>query len=119
MKNFDHIATMQIEKTDWSYNEFLAFVMIYAAEMNYNLSADELNFIMEKTGVTNIHAIKARVDSLADADCIEIIDNYKKTHLSTPERKLKAKRDLEGLLKTPGQHSQLEKVAVHIIEKLF
>ena len=68
MRNFNHIAAMQPEKTDWSYNEFLAFVMIYAAEMNSDLSAQELDFIMEKTGVPDIHSIKIRVDSMADSE---------------------------------------------------
>ena len=110
---------MQPEQTNWSYNEFLAFVMIYAAEMNSKLSNEELDFIMQKTGVADINAIKARVDNMTDAENIEVIDNYKKANLSTPESTLKAKHDLESLLKTPGQHNQLEKVVVHIIEKLF
>ncbi len=110
---------MSAEKTDWSYNEFLAFLMIYGAEMNYRLSPEELAFIKTKTGVADIDAIKRKVDHISDALALEQIDNYKKKYLVSPESQTKAKRDLEDLLKTPGMHSQLEKVVVHLIEKLI
>jgi hypothetical protein len=110
---------MQEEKTNLSYNEFLAFVMIYAAGMNSGLSQEELAFIKEKTMVTDIDKIKAQVDGMTDSENIELIDNYKKRYIAGDEGSAKAKADLEGLLKTGGQHSQLEKVAVHIIEKFF
>ncbi|MDB5284699.1 MAG: hypothetical protein JWO06_3774 [Bacteroidota bacterium] len=110
---------MTIDDSAWSYNEFLAFLMVYGAQMNYTLSKEELEFIKQKTGIQDIEKIKAKVDSINDIEAVEIIDDYKNSFLSTPESKLKAKRDLEAMLKTPGTHSQLEKVAVHMIEKLI
>ena len=110
---------MTIDDNNWSYSEFLAFLMVYGAQMNYTLSAEELEFIRQKTGIQDIEKIKAKVDSMNDMQAVEIIDSYKKKHLATPENTTKAKRDLEALLKTPGTHSQLEKVVVHLIEKLI
>ncbi len=110
---------MSAEKTDWSYNEFLAFLMIYGAEMNYKLSQPELDFIKAKTGVEDIDAIKRKVDHISDALALEQIDNFKKQYLTTPESRVKAKSDIEELLKAPGGHSQFEKAAVHLIEKLL
>jgi hypothetical protein len=37
-----------ITNSNWSYNEFLAFLMVYGAEMNQRLTQGELDFI--KTG---------------------------------------------------------------------
>ena len=108
-----------MDKTSWSYNEFLAFLLIYGAEMNYTLSKDELEFIKKRTGITDIEKIKNQVESISDAEAMELIDNYKKMHLPTEESKTKTKRDLEELLKTPVNHSQLEKVVVHLMEKLI
>jgi ribosomal protein L12E/L44/L45/RPP1/RPP2 len=110
---------MTIDDSNWSYSEFLAFLMVYGAQMNYTLSAEELEFIKQKTGIQDIGKIKAKVDSLNDVQAVEVIDDYKKKYLSTPESTAKAKRDLEALLKTPGTHSQLEKAAVHLLEKLI
>ena len=48
--------------------------MIYAAEMNLELSAEDLAVIREKTGINNIEAIKAKVDELSDIEAIELIN---------------------------------------------
>ncbi|MBL0310886.1 MAG: hypothetical protein IPP77_14815 [Bacteroidetes bacterium] len=110
---------MNIETNSWTYEEFLAFILLYAAEMNQDLSPNEMKFIEEKTGVEDIDRIRQHLDKISDTESIETIDHYKKVYLTTTESTLKAKRDLEALLKTPGVHSQFEKAAVHMIEKLI
>jgi hypothetical protein len=110
---------MSYNTSTGSYNEFLAFLMIYGASMNYNLSPEELEFIKTRTHIEDIARIKAKVDSLSDIEAIEEIDKYKKTYLSSPDSITRARRDLEELLRSPGPHSQLEKVVVHLIEKLL
>ncbi len=110
---------MQLEDNSWSYNEFLAFLLVYGAQVSSSLSEEELEFIRERTNIENIGKIKVKVDSVSDVEGIEIIDHYREKFLNTQENKDKVKRDLEGLLNTDGKHSQLEKVAVHILEKLI
>jgi len=105
--------------SNWAYNEFLAFLLIYAAEMNGSLSKEELEFIKTRTRISDVEKIKAVVDSVNDAEAIEVIEDYRKQYLNTKEKKEQTKSDLENLLKTPGIHSQLEKAGVHILEKLI
>ena len=93
--------------------------MVYGAQMNQGLTAEELDFIKTRTGIQDIDKIKAKVDSISDAEAIEAIDDYKSRNLATAESKTKVKNDLEGLLHTPGNHSQFEKVVVHLIERLL
>jgi hypothetical protein len=104
---------------NWSYNEFLAFLMVYGAEMNRVLTQDELDFIKTRTGIHDIQKIKIKVEGLSDAEAIEVIDECKLKYLPTPESKSKVKSDLEGLIHTPGQHTQFEKVVVHLLERLL
>ena len=108
-----------MNNTSWSYNEFLAFLLIYAGEMNFPLSKQELEFIQNETKIADINKIKAAVDSLNDISALDVIEDYRKKYLGTPEKEQQAKTDLENLLKTPGLHSQLEKAAVHILEKII
>ena len=112
------IATT-LDNNTWSYNEFLAFLMVYGAQMNQGLTVEELNFIKTRTGIEDIDKIKAKVDSMSDAESFEVIDDYKSQYLPTTESKTKVKNDLEALLNTPGNHSQFEKVVVHLIERLL
>ncbi len=110
---------MTINHDNWSYNEFLAFLLVYAAEMNYPLSKEELAFIKERTQINDIEKIKATVDSVNDVSAIDIIEDYRKKYLHSKEKEDQAKADLQNLLKTPGIHSQLEKAGVHILEKII
>ncbi len=108
-----------MENNKWSYQEFLAFLMIYGAEMNYPLSDEELAFIKERTGIADVLSIKNVVDSTSDADAIELIDSYRIHYLDTPEKEEKVRQDLEDLLKTGGLHSQLEQAGIHILERFI
>ncbi len=93
--------------------------MVYGAEMNQRLTQGELDFIKTRTGILDIGEIKEKVDGMSDAEGIELIDSYKLKYLSTADSKLKVKSDLEGLLHTPGSHTQFEKVVVHLMERLL
>lgn len=110
---------MQIDDSNWTYGEFLAFLMIFGAEMNYPLTPEELEFIKQRTGIADVAKIKQKVDSISDVEGLEVIEDYRERYLNTPADEDKVKRDLEEMLKTGGLHSQLEKVAVHLIEKLL
>jgi len=112
-------SSTSVTSGNWSYNEFLAFLMVYGAEMNQQLTHGELDFIKTRTGIQDIEKIKAKVDGMSDAEGIELIDSYKCKYLSTEESKNKAKSDLDDLLKTPGNHTQFEKVVVHLMERLL
>lgn len=108
-----------IDDHNWSYNEFLAFVLVFGAEMNVPLTNEELQFIQEHTQIQDIAKIKAKVDSVNDVEGIAVIEHYRKKYLTNPEVEAKAKKELEALLHTPGKHSPFEKAAVHIIAKLL
>ncbi len=110
---------MNIDDKDWTYQEFLAFLMIYAAEMNYDLSAEELEFIQQKTGVANIDKIKSAVHNASDIEAIEVIEDYRKLYLHSSEQEQKVRQDLEDLLKSQTNNSQFENALVHILERII
>jgi len=69
---------MNMNNHTWTYNEFLAFLLVYAAEMNYPLTAQELEFIRERTQIMDIEKIKSTVDSVNDIEALDIIESYRK-----------------------------------------
>jgi hypothetical protein len=110
---------MKVDNSKWTYNEFLAFLMVYAAELNMQLSKEELEFIQSRTGIDDIAKIKNLVDGISDVEAIDIIEDYRKLYLDTPEKEEKVRQDLEDLLKTQHKHTQLENVLVHILERII
>lgn len=110
---------MASNNNNWTYNEFLAFLLVYAAGMDSQLTAEELEFIRTRTKIEDIAKIDALVQSVNDVAILDIIEDYRKKYLDTPAREQQAKADLENLLHTPGEHSQFEKAGVHMLEKII
>lgn len=110
---------MTTEHTNWTYNEFLAFLLVYGAQITATITPEELEFIKQRTGIADINRIKARLDAVSDIEALDIIEEYRKTYLNTPEKEQKARQDLEDLLKAQHTHKQLDKVLVHILERII
>ncbi len=110
---------MASDNNNWTYNEFLAFVLVYAAGVDCDLSDEQLEFIRSRTKVSDIAKITTVVDELNDVAALDVIEDYRKKYLDSPEKEEQARVDLENLLKTPGEHSQIEKVGIHMIEKII
>lgn len=109
---------MHIDDTHWTYNEFLAFLLTYGAQMTATVTDEEKAFIKQRTGITDIDKIVSKLNSVSDVEAIEIITDYRKRFLQTPDKEEKVRHDLEDLLKTNDKPSQLSNVIIHILEKL-
>ncbi len=110
---------MQQDSNSWSYNEFLAFLMVYGAQLDTSLPQEELEFIKTRTGIRDIETIKNQVASVSDIEALDIIESYRKKYLNTKEKSDKAREDLEGLLKTESRYAQLEKAVIHLLERII
>lgn len=109
---------MQVDDTHWTYNEFLAFLLVYGAQMTANINAEEKAFIKARTGITDIDKIVAQVNNMSDIEAIDIISDYRHRFLQTADKEEKVRHDLEDLLETNDKPSQLDNVIIHILEKL-
>lgn len=111
--------SMATNHTNWTYNEFLAFMLLYAASVDCDLTPEELGFIKSITAISDIDKIKDVICNVSDAEVLDIIETYRPQYMATKEKEQVAITDLEQLLKTPGAHSQLERVGVHMLEKII
>lgn len=109
---------MQIDDSHWSYEEFLAFLLVYGAQMTNDISTEEKAFIKARTGINDIDKIISQVNRVSDIEAIDIISDYRKRYLHTIDKEQKVRHDLEDLLKTTDKPSQLDSAIIHIIEKL-
>ena len=62
--------------TNWTYEEFLAFTMLYAASADMNISEEEEVLIKQKLNDTQYQEIKSAFDSSNDATIIDTILSY-------------------------------------------
>lgn len=110
---------MQVNDSAWTYNDFLAFLLVYGAQMTTTITPEEIAFIQARTGATDIDRIIAQVNDMSDVEAIEIIGDYRQRFLQAEDKKEKVRHDLEDLLKSNDKPSQLDNVIIHIIEKLI
>ena len=109
---------MQVNDSAWTYNEFLAFLLVYGAQMTTTITLEEKAFIQARTGISDIDKIVKQLDDMSDIEAIEVIGDYRQRFLHAEDTKQKVRQDLEDLLKTNDKPSQFDHVIIHIIEKL-
>ncbi|MFN8275856.1 MAG: hypothetical protein U0T84_00095 [Chitinophagales bacterium] len=103
----------------WTYEEFLAFALVYVAELDGQLSSEEIAFVRQRTGLANVRYYDAIVKDLSDSESMEILALFKKRYLADTAAEQRVRTDLEAMFRSGHHHQQFERVALHLIEKLI
>lgn len=110
---------MKSTTASWDYQHYFAYALIYIAEMHYNISPAELDFIKNHTGLESVAEIDALVKANSDIESMDILQEFKARFLNTPEKENAVRKDLEALFAVEHHHQQFEKAALHLIEKIL
>ena len=103
----------------WNFQEFCAFLLIYAASADMELKEEEFEFIYEKVGREDFKSIYQTFDKLTDYERIQIILTYKGLYFPNMERK----RELLHLIKkqflSDHEFSIMEQNLFRLLNKLM
>ena len=110
---------MEEVKLLWTYNEFKAYVLIYAAESNQVITEEEKDFIEDQFDSLIIKAMKKEFDNDNDYERIQKI-------MAFIEQNNLGKKDLDSLLNevksvylSDGKFDVSEQAVFQGLEKLF
>ena len=110
---------MEEVKLLWTYNEFKAYVLIYAAESNQVITDEEKDFIEDQFDSLIINAMKKEFDNDNDYERIQKI-------MAFIEQNNLGKKDLDSLLNevksvymSDGKFDTAEQAVFEVLEKLF
>ena len=110
---------MEEVKLLWTYNEFKAYVLIYAAESNQVITDEEKDFIEDQFDSLIIKAMKKEFDNDNDYERIQKI-------MAFIEQNNLGKKDLDSLLNevksvylSDGKLDVKEQAVFEVLEKLF
>ncbi len=110
---------MEEVKLTWTYNEFKAYLLIYAAESNQIITEEEKDFIETQFDTLVIKAIQNEIKDDNDYQRIQKIMAY-------IEQNNLSKTDLDELLQeinavyqSDGKYDMKEKGVFQFLEKLF
>ena len=103
----------------WNYEEFLSFLLIYAAGADMNFSQKEKELIKEKIDFERLETLTAEHDSMSDYQRISVIQSYKGLYFPTVERKEEMLDQVKQLFEADGDFSVMEHNLMLMLHKLL
>ena len=100
----------------WTRDEFLAFLLIYAAKADMYFSADEKDFILKKIDAGVLASVELEYNALSDYEHIQIIQSYRDQFFdddATKESLLSEVRTLFGI----DGHFSIEEHSMYLMLK--
>jgi hypothetical protein len=110
---------MDSQTDNWTYAEFHAFVMLYAANTDGNISVEEENLIIPTLTASEYTRIKSIFMACGDSDALDIIFSYKEKFCKTQADKDKILADMLEIYKANVGLEQVERGVLHIFERML
>jgi thiosulfate/3-mercaptopyruvate sulfurtransferase len=99
----------EFDTTNWSYDDFLAFVLLYAANVNIDLASREKQLIIDKVGREKYAKASKCFASCNDYERLQTIISMKDRFYPTEQEKEKVLRNIKELFLADGKFDHLEK----------
>lgn len=103
----------------WSYNEFLAFLLIYISNVDMEFADEEKEMIKRNVGVTTFDKMVAEFDSMSDYKAYETILSYKGVYFPTVEQKNELIEKMKDLFHADSDFNIMEKELLHFLDKMM
>lgn len=103
----------------WNFQEFSAFLMLYAASADLKVTTDEKEAILQKVNKNTFNEIWKEYHSMSDINKINIILSYKGLYFPTADRTNELLDLMKKEFMVDGEFSLLEKNLLRILKKLL
>jgi hypothetical protein len=104
---------------NWNYNEFLAFVLLYAANADYKESPKEIELIEGKVGPEALKKAHELFDEKNDYQRIEFITSFQHTFFGDEDSKEMIYGDMEEVFMADKDFNFLEQNEFMMIKKII
>lgn len=103
----------------WSYNEFLAFLLIYISNVDMEFSDVEKDYIRVRVGNETYDKMYAEFDTMTDYQAFESILDYKGVYYPTPEQKQELLDKMIAIFNADMEFNIMEKELLHFMERMM
>lgn len=103
----------------WSKDEFVAFLLFFAAKANMEYVDEEREMILKIISVDQLRQIEKEFYGLSDFQSIEIIHSYKTKYYSTPAEKKEVLDRIKNLFTADGEYDTMEKNMLLMLKKIL
>ena len=103
----------------WSKEEFLAYVLLYAAHCNFFETKEEEDYILFKVDLATFHKIHNEVVIDSDEDNLNKIQEYLSENKITQEEKEALLKDIKNVFFADGSVDVIEKKVFNLLKKII
>jgi len=100
-------------------NQFLTFLLLYAAHVDYNYDEKEEVFIKNKTDANTYQEMHKLFHSNSDYQCLKIILGHKNQYYKSECERQLIYNEIIQLLKADGDYSRAEKVFLEFFKRMI
>lgn len=108
-----------VDDLNWSENEFLTFIMLYAANMDAEYSDEEKSMIQKLLNKERYVNVRDVFRSLNDVQCINLITSFKGLYFPTNARTEEMLSKLDSLFESDGDYSRVESACRSMLTRLL
>lgn len=99
----------EFDTSNWIYDDFLAFALLYAANVDIDVAAKERNLIIEKVGREKYARAAKCFNQCNDYERLQTILSLKERFFPNEEEKEKVLRNIKEMFLADGKFEQIEK----------
>lgn len=110
---------MANQTENWTYAEFHAFTMLYAANADGKITMEERNLITPTLPEQDFEHIRTVFQSLDDAQALEVILSYREKYCRTPAEKDKILADMLAIYQADASFDQIERGVHQLFKRLM
>ncbi|MFZ1524579.1 MAG: hypothetical protein WAT22_07165 [Saprospiraceae bacterium] len=103
----------------WSYNEFLAFLLIYVANIDIHFAEEEKAMIRSIVGEDTFDKMFAIFDSISDFRAYETILSYKSIYFPNQTEKDSLMEKIKDIFEADFDFNIMEKELLHFLDKMM
>ena len=103
----------------WSFNEFLAFLLIYVANVDMEFAEEEKMMIKKNVGETTYTKMLVEFESMSDYKAYDTILSYKGVYFPTVEQKGEIMEKITDLFHADAEFNIMEKELLHFLDRMM
>lgn len=103
----------------WSYNEFLAFVLVYAANSDQKVVDKELDHLHDKFDVELVSRMQKEFNDLSDSQCVDRLLMYRESYFADQDSLDKLLEDVSAVYHADGKMVSEEKMALMMLKRIL
>lgn len=104
---------------DWTYEEFSAFAMLYAATIDAEIDPQEEALIRKRLDDKSYQRIKAVFEECSDSECINTIMDYQKKFMADEAGRNRLFSDFKEVFEADHRYSAIEREMMRLFKRML